>query len=52
MLTTLASHSEVQTVGNKGDPDAHSTMDPEGSEVQAEHARLTKATMYLLPERF
>jgi len=48
MLTPSTSHSEVQTVGNKGDPDAHSTVDPEGSEVQAEHARLTKATMYFL----
>lgn len=43
MLTPSNSHSEVQTVGNKGDPDAHSTMDLEGS--QAEHARLTKATI-------
>lgn len=50
MLTPSNSHSEVQTVGNKGDPDAHYTMDLEGS--QAEHARLTKATMYFLPERF
>lgn len=52
MLAPSTSLSGVQTVGNKGDPDAHSTLDPEGSEVQAEHARLTKATMYFLPERF